>query len=168
MPTGVYPRRTVPAIERFWPKVDQSGGPDACWPWIGKKRDGYGRFYFSAARSAPVLVQAHRIAFELVNGPVPPEIDVCHTCDNPPCCNPAHLFLGDNADNTADRTAKGRTYCGPMNQGAANGRARLTPQLVAEIREQYVRGGVSQAALARVYGVVPQHISNIVRRTRWA
>lgn len=91
-------------IARFWRKVDRSGGPNACWPWkAGTHHFGHGAF-----RIHKTQVQAHRVAYALIEGPVRDDIDVLHTCDNPPCCNPAHLYLGTQADNNRDRTVRGR------------------------------------------------------------
>jgi hypothetical protein len=95
--------------ERFWPKVDRSGGPDACWPWTATVRsDGYGMIDVGGK-----MVGAHRVSWEIANGPIPVGGDyhgtcVLHRCDNPLCVNPSHLFLGTNDDNTKDRDAKGR------------------------------------------------------------
>ena len=96
--------------ERFWSRVDKSGGPDACWPWIainGKKN--YGVFYAKKR-----TVKSHRVAFFLAFGQIPKGEGphgtcICHHCDNPPCVNPAHLFSGTNKENVEDRVKKGRT-----------------------------------------------------------
>jgi hypothetical protein len=98
---GPQPR---PLADRFWEKVDVRG-PDECWEWTaGRFATGYGQF---ANRPGPP-VYAHRTAWQLVNGPVPDGQQVLHHCDNPPCCNARHLFLGSNADNREDQTLKGR------------------------------------------------------------
>ena len=97
------PRWTQTEPERFWSKVDR-GGPDECWLWRGGvSTNGYGNFYVSGR-----LVRAHRYAYETHYGPVAPELQVCHRCDNKPCCNPAHLFRGTKSDNMRDCAAKGR------------------------------------------------------------
>ena len=114
MPTGIYPRPDLPA--RFWSKVNKAGPvhptlETACWVWLAATRDGYGEIGI-AGRSPQ---QAHRIAWEMTVGPIPDGFNVLHNCDNPPCVNPSHLFLGTKKDNTQDMIAKGRSKLG-LNQ----------------------------------------------------
>lgn len=88
----------------FWERVDKSGGPDACWPYMGaRNRTGYG--VVTRRPANPYL--AHRYAWFLTYGRWPEPCGL-HLCDNPPCCNPAHLFEGDRAANNRDMAAKGR------------------------------------------------------------
>jgi hypothetical protein len=90
-------------IERFWAKVRITPG---CWLWMAAVNDrGYGRFTLDRTGK---LIPAHRFAWSAENGPIPPGLLVCHSCDNPPCVNPAHLWLGTQSDNMIDCLAKGR------------------------------------------------------------
>ncbi len=91
--------------DRFWAKVDQSAGPDGCWPWLASRHGGheggearYGKFGLRGKD-----VQAHRVAYELTNGPIPTGLQVDHTCHNTLCMNPAHLRLATPGQNTANR-----------------------------------------------------------------
>jgi len=103
--------RLRPLAERF-AEYYTPGKPDACWPWTGAKdRDGYGVIGDEKRRQ----LRAHRIAYERINGAVPEGQNVLHRCDNPPCCNPSHLFVGSVAENNADKIRKGR-------HNTANGR----------------------------------------------
>lgn len=93
--------RAATADARFWGRVTRTAG---CWEWQGARYpEGYGSLSVNGRRW-----QAHRLAYSLARGPIPPGMFVCHACDNPSCCNPAHLFLGTNQDNMADMVAKGR------------------------------------------------------------
>lgn len=140
----------------FWDRVDKTAGPDACWPWKLTRRTGggYGSLHINGH-----AVGAHRRSYELTHGAIPKGLWVLHRCDNPPCCNPSHLFLGTNADNVADRQAKGRTRtkAGPRPEY----RRKVTPEIAQEIRK-LASDGVPTAALARRFKLSKQTI----RRTK--
>lgn len=107
------PRWPSDPRERFDSNVDRSAGADACWPWLASRnRAGYGLFSVGK-RATRDRSNAHRVAWVFANGPIPVGMWVLHKCDNPPCVNPAHLFLGTHEDNYADRHAKGRDSKGP-------------------------------------------------------
>ena len=137
----------------FWSKVDKSGGDDACWEWTGcTGTSGYGFAMYHDVRT-----RAHRVAWGLANGPIPEGLRVCHACDNPRCCNPAHLFVGTQADNMADKVAKGRW---------GKPGVHLTSEQVLEIRAK-LASGVTQLAIAQAYGATRQAISAIATRRNW-
>jgi hypothetical protein len=164
------PQKRIPTIVRYFGKVDQSGGSDACWPWTGAKdQDGYGIFWDGTYRpnGAGMYVRVTRWTYEQFVGPIPEGKNLCHRCDNPPCVNPAHLWLGTHAENHADREAKGRGGQW-MTRGESHVNHKLTADQVREIRSRYAAGGVSQASLAASFGVSDQLISLIVRRKKWA
>jgi hypothetical protein len=149
----------ITAEDRFWGKVDKGGGPESCWEWLGtRKPTGYGGCGAANGRHG----RAHRVAYELCIGPIPEGMCVCHTCDNPACCNPAHLFLGTPADNARDRAAKGRTA-----RGENHGRAKLTQKIVGEIRAAYAGGNVTAAFLGGQYGVTDRTVYAIVAGKTW-
>lgn len=156
------PRGTL--AERFSAKVDTSGGPEACSPWTGYRLPGgYGQIGEGPAGGRKLY--AHRVAWELTHGPIPDGQLALHRCDNPPCCNPRHLFLGTSRDNTADMDQKGRRVA-PHLHGSANGRAVLTPDTAAEIRRLHAQG-VGYWRLARMFGVGRSTIARVVRGEAW-
>lgn len=104
----MLPDFTPEQVTRFWSRVDRSGGERSCWPWIGyRDKWGYGGF----TRFRKLL--AHRVAWTIANGPIPDDMLVLHHCDNPPCCNPGHLFVGTHQDNMDDMAKKGRRWRRP-------------------------------------------------------
>lgn len=125
---------------------------ESCWLWTGTKNGyGYGIFLLPGE----VQIRAHRYAYEHFIGPIPDGKIIMHTCDNPPCVNPAHLRVGTKAENNADTGIKRRHH-----YGLDHWNGRLTDQQVVEIRAS----SESQRALARKYGVSPSHISRIQLR----
>lgn len=161
--------------QRFWNKVDKSGGDDACWLWqASRTTDGYGRVGINGT-----ILYAHRVSWQIVHGAIPDGIFVCHHCDNPPCINPRHLFLGTNTDNVHDMLAKGRgnKASGARNghatrpektlRGEANPQSKLTEESVRLIRQLYAAGGVSHRHLARRFGVGRSTIARILSGNLW-
>lgn len=134
---------------RFWSKVD-AGTAEECWRWLGDRdRRGYGRFSVSTSLNR----FAHRVAWELTHGGIPAGQVVCHRCDNPSCVNPAHLFLGTQAENISDAIEKGRLV-------PARHLNKLTDEQKAEIRRTYRRGMC--AIFAATYRVSTTTITRVV------
>lgn len=115
--------KPIPVQDRFWPRVDRSGGSDACWEWQGRRStDGYGQVQVEGSPKG-----AHRIAYELTFGAIPKGFVIRHICDNPPCCNPAHLITGTQKENIADA----------RNRGRLRNRSHLTASDVQEMRRSH-------------------------------
>jgi len=133
---------------------------EPCIEWTGcRNPKGYGQRTINRRHW-----QAHRWAWTQAHGPIPPGMLVCHRCDNPPCVNVDHLFLGTNADNTADRDTKGRGRWHNPARGEQQGSHKLTQAQVEAIRSD----SRSQRVIAADYGVNQSTISKIKRRLAWA
>lgn len=143
--------RDATAVSRFWSLVDR-GPDDTCWPWLGDTSKGYGVFTWGGT-----VFGAHELALSFTTGERRiPSLDTCHSCDNPICCNPAHLRFDSRAANVADMVSRGR---------ASRALQRLSDEQVRTIRERRA-AGARQCDLARDFGVTDGWISELVRGIR--
>ena len=149
------------SVARFWAKVDKRG-PDECWLWTASKvTSGYG--YFKAGKRA---IGAHRAAWTIASGTAPEAgLCVCHRCDVRECCNPAHLFLGTNDDNVADKVSKGRQA---RTIGESHPMVKLTEALVLSIRAERADTGISYNKLGAKHGISKRQAMRIVAGKSWA
>ena len=138
-------RRKGNDLERFWSKVDRSGGPDACWTWTGARVRGYGQFGLTRG----FQVRAHRHSFMLANGDIPDGMCILHACNNPACVNPAHLSVGTQLENMQYAGQCGRTRNKP-----------LAPEVVIEIKG-LINVGWRNREIAAELAVSKQIVSNI-------
>jgi hypothetical protein len=147
--------RARPLNARFWSYVEKRKG---CWDWKGTiDKDGYAVISDENRRQ----IRAQRLSYELNHGPIPKGKHVLHRCDNPPCVNPAHLFLGSNLDNIADKVSKGRQAKGPGIK-----RNKLAPEDIPEIR-RYLKFGNKHTDIAKDFGVSAGTIQAIGARRIW-
>jgi hypothetical protein len=155
----VYGNKKIPINERFWKKVVV--GP-WCWLWVGPtyRNSGYG-----CLNVLGKMLLSHRMSWVMAFGSIPSGMCVLHRCDNRPCVNPSHLFLGTKSDNMKDMMAKGR-YVRSGFPGELNPSAKLTASQVAEIRTR-LASGETKAAQARRYGVCHSTISLISSGMTW-
>jgi hypothetical protein len=157
---------------RFWTKV-RIGDDDECWVWKRGLDHGYGSFRVNGRAE-----RAHRMAWKLVKGPIPERMHVLHHCDNPPCVNPAHLYLGTDKENARDRKERGRMVADTSHAIAkrkpgwnrkrreddrrSNRALCLTDEQIRTIREDYADGGCTFRSLADAYGVSHPTIKNAI------
>jgi hypothetical protein len=173
MPSGRVARSTEQMTADYWARVDQSGGPDACWPWTGADDgQGYGSVWFTLDGESRIF-KTHQVAFHLANGWHPRAAEggaVRHSCDHPPCCNPAHLLGGTQADNIADRETRGRGVTGRpahFNAGENHKLSKLTADVALEIRRRVDAGEVHQRIADDIGGITRELVSRIGRRIAW-
>lgn len=174
-------------VEAFWSRVDKSAGDTECWKWIGgRSSDVYGALWIPWLKKSGL---AHRASFFLSNGFLPDGKLVCHSCDNPICCNPAHLWLGTNAENIQDCADKGRhpwknglpvkpehrargirtgayTHPESVRHGSEKSNAKLHESDIPHIRKS-VALGFTNIEVAKKYGVSREAISQIINGRTW-
>lgn len=154
-----HSKRYALLSDSLWSRVDIKA-KDECWPWMGSTNsDGYGTLKFRGK-----YFHAHRVAYELTNGPIPNRLNILHRCDNPPCCNPAHLWPGTDQDNVDDMMAKRRNK---VFVGTQNRSAKVTEDDIPVIRALYAQGNLSQQKIGVLYGVSDVTVSYIIHRKTW-
>lgn len=156
-------------VEYFWERIDKNGpiperypelGP--CWIYTGgRDDDNYGRIH---ARHLGLQIRTNRLCWIIRHGSIPSHLHACHKCDNPPCSNPDHLFLGTDSDNFRDMSIKGR-HAKP--KGELHGGAKLDDKTVLEIRRLWDNKEMNQMQLASHFTITQPMISLIVRRKKW-
>ena len=147
-------RQLIPIADRFWPKIKKTS---YCWNWLGATGNGYGRIA-NGTLNVPVL--AHRVSWEIHNGPIPKGMLVLHHCDNRLCVRPDHLFLGNHANNMEDMAKKGRSTF-----GIKNPQAKLTDEKVLKIRILCLT--MKDSEVATLFGIGRKHVNGIIHKRCW-
>ncbi len=153
-------QRSGSVADRFWAKA-AVGADDACWPWTASiaKTTGYGQFTWAGKYGRTAPAKAHRVAWELTHGDIPAGLSVLHHCDNRPCVNPRHLFVGTHTDNMQDAAAKGRLHTArPRLQ-------KVTVDQIAEIRS-LIAGGALRYRVAEQFGISKTQVTFLVTGQR--
>lgn len=175
---------TPKQIQNFWDRVEKGDDPDACWGWNGRTTT-HGYAIVPMGKRLAYMIGS-RFSLVLHGFPKPKGMKALHTCDNPPCCNPLHLFWGTQKDNVDDMIAKGRDGCLKVNKvfhygdehwsrtnpeklarGSKANMSSITDDDVRVMRIEYAEGKVRGPELARRYGVSRPAIYNILHRRTW-
>lgn len=154
---GKYSREDIKRFLKFI-KVNKEIG---CWEWQGHlMKQNYGTFKYKNKSNL-----AHRVAYELFyNKLIPEGMCVCHHCDNPKCCNPFHLFLGTNSDNSNDKVIKNRQSHLP---GELNGRSKFTWEIINKIRKLYNYTENTPKQLMKIFSISDTTLWHIIKNTTW-
>lgn len=164
IPKMLNTRQSQSLADMFWALIQQ-GAIDECWPWLGATNGaGYG-----IVRMLGAKFYAHRQAYTEARGPIAAGMVIRHSCDNPICCNPAHLDVGTMRDNTQDAVTRGKMHGRNCTRGSAHHRSRLTEQQVSEMRRKYdinIRGDASKAA--REFNISHSTADRVLRGTSWS
>jgi hypothetical protein len=156
-------KHRIPIEDRFWLMVRKTRG---CWLWTGATQGSMGYGVLATGGKQGGQTRAHRLSWEIHNGPIPSGLWVLHTCDNPRCVRPDHLWLGTRQDNVDDCVTKGRNAGGGgKSLGEAHGMAKLTNDVVLAMRADYP--AMTQKAIAEKYGTNQTTVSLVVNRKRW-
>ena len=159
----IYTR--APPEQRFWQYVKKT---ETCWLWIGAKREfGYGVIHLKRIGRKSYIERAHRLSWQMHRGPIPDGLFVCHSCDNPACVNPDHLFLGTHQDNMNDCSSKKRYDCVKRPKGELHGNHVLTDEMVLQLRREYALEPFFLRIYAKRYGISIATTHKILRRQAW-
>lgn len=148
-------------VARFWPKVKKAE-IDECWDWIAKAKHPFGYGRMTAGRG--VNLKAHQVSYALANGPIPSVMNVLHSCDRPSCCNPNHLRLGTQKDNSADAVSRKRNSPPPHRMGAAHHNAKFTDEIARVIATDRR----SARVVAAEYGICEMTVYRHRKGIAWA